>query len=76
LLGPVATEALANDYLPRGEQTGAKTMERVGTDLAWRFAGNMFKNYWPTVFHSLGLQHLKVIPNPRTPSDSAGQPGN
>jgi hypothetical protein len=76
LLGPVATEALANDYLPRGEQTGAKTMERVGTDLAWRFAGNMFKNYWPTVFHSLGLQHLKVIPNPRTPSNSAGQPGN
>jgi hypothetical protein len=73
LLGPVATEALSNDYLPRSEQTGAKTAERIGTDLAWRFAGNMFKNYWPTIFHSLGLQHLKVIPDPGSPNNSAGQ---
>jgi hypothetical protein len=76
LLGPVATEALANVYLPRSEQTGAKTGERIGTDLAWRLAGNMFKNYWPTIFHSLGLQHLKVIPDPGSPDNPAGQPSN
>ena len=56
LVGPLAGETLANAYLPKTQQTGAKTMERYGTDLAWKFAGNMFKNYWPTIFHDLGLQ--------------------
>ena len=64
LLGPLGAEVLANTYLPRSEQTGAKNAERYGTDLAWRFAGNMFKNYWPTLFKSMGLNRLKVIPNP------------
>jgi hypothetical protein len=64
LLGPLAAEALANVYLPVSEQTGARTMERYGSDLAWRFAANMFKEYWPTVFRSMHLQNLKVIPNP------------
>jgi hypothetical protein len=64
LLGPLAAEALANSYLPRSEQTGAKNAERYGTDLAWRFAGNMFKNYWPTLFKDMGLNRLKVIPDP------------
>ncbi len=64
LLGPLAAEALANVYLPRSEQTGARSMERYGTDLAWRFAANMFKEYWPTVFRSMHLQALKVVPNP------------
>lgn len=64
LLGPLAAEALANVYLPRSEQTGAKNAQRYGTDLAWKFGGNMFKNYWPTLFHDMGLQRLKVIPDP------------
>jgi hypothetical protein len=64
LLGPLAAEALSNVYLPRSEQTGARTMERYGTDLAWRFAANMFKEYWPTIFHDMHLQNLKVVPNP------------
>jgi hypothetical protein len=64
LLGPLAAEALANVYLPRSEQTGAKNAERYGTDLAWKFGANMFKNYWPTLFHDMGLQRLKVIPDP------------
>jgi hypothetical protein len=64
LLGPLAAEALSNVYLPRSEQTGARTMERYGSDLAWRFAANMFKEYWPTVFRDLHLQSLKVMPNP------------
>jgi hypothetical protein len=64
LFGPLAGETLANAYLPRTQQTGAKTMERYGTDLAWKFAGNMFKNYWPTIFRDLGLQHVGVLPKP------------
>jgi hypothetical protein len=63
-IGPVAAEALANVYLPRSEQTGAKTGERIGSDLAWKFAANMFKNYWPTLFKDLGLHRLGVIPTP------------
>jgi hypothetical protein len=64
LMGPFAAEGLANAYLPASEQTAAKSLERVGTDFAWRFAGNMFKNYWPKVFHDLGLNRLKVVPDP------------
>ena len=64
LIGPLAGETLANTYLPKTEQTGAKTGERYGIDLAWKFAGNMFKNYWPTIFRDMGLNHLGVIPNP------------
>ncbi|HET7105486.1 MAG TPA: hypothetical protein VFI38_01670 [Candidatus Acidoferrum sp.] len=62
LLGPLAAEALSNSYLPRSEQTGARTMERYGSDLAWRFAANIFKEYWPTLFRDMHLQ--KVMPNP------------
>jgi len=64
LLGPFAAEGLANAYLPALEQTAGKSLERVGTDFAWRFAGNMFKNYWPKVFRDLGLIRLKVVPDP------------
>jgi hypothetical protein len=64
LLGPLAAETLANAYYPANQQTGALTMERYGSDLAWRFFGNMLKEYWPTLFHDLHLQSLKVVPNP------------
>lgn len=64
LLGPLAAEGLANTYLPSSEQTFAKTATRFGTDMAWQFAGYMFKNYWPSIFHGMGLNRLKVIPDP------------
>jgi hypothetical protein len=68
LLGPLASESLANLYLPRSEQTTGKTVTRFASDLGWRVAGNMFKNYWPTFFHNMGLNRLKVIPDPGTSS--------
>jgi len=71
IVGTMAAEALANTYLPVSEQTGAKNAERIGTDLAWKFAANMFKNYWPTFFHSMGLNRLKVIPDPGSPDNPA-----
>ncbi len=64
IFGTLASEGLANAYLPVSEQTAGKSLERVGTDFAWRFAGNMFKNYWPKIFHDLGLNRLKVVPDP------------
>jgi hypothetical protein len=74
LLGTAAAEALAVTYLPASEQTAGKSAERFGTDLAWRFAGNMFKNYWPTIFHDMGLNRLKVIPDPGSPDLNGSQP--
>jgi hypothetical protein len=76
LMGPLFAEGLANAYLPGSEQTAAKTAERYGTDLAWRFAANMFKNYWPTIFQGMGLNRLKVIPDPGTPGNSSAKPMN
>jgi len=67
IVGTLAAETLANTYLPVEEQTGAKTLTRFGADLAWQVGGNMFKNYWPTLFHNMGLNHLKVIPDPGMP---------
>ena len=64
LLGPLASEGLANVYLPSSEQTVGKTFTRFAADLAWRVGGNMFKNYWPTFFRNMGLNRLKVIPDP------------
>ncbi len=76
LIGPLAAETLANSYLPKTEQTGARTGERYGIDLAWKFAANMFKNYWPTIFRDLGLRHLGVIPKPAASGPSAEQMKN
>jgi hypothetical protein len=64
LLGPLASEGLANVYLPSSEQTVGKTLTRFAADLAWRVGGNMFKDYWPTFFRNMGLNRLKVIPDP------------
>jgi hypothetical protein len=66
LAGPLAAEGLANVYLPDAERTVGKTMTRYGSDLAWRFGGNMFKDYWPTLFRHMGLNRLKVLPDPGT----------
>jgi len=64
LLGPAAAEALSNAYLPTSEQTASRAAARYGSDLAWRFAANVFKEYWPTLFRSMHLQSLKVMPMP------------
>ena len=69
VLGPLASEALANAYLPSSERTVGKTFARFATDLAWRVGGNMFKDYWPTFFRNMGLNRLKVIPDPGKPQD-------
>jgi hypothetical protein len=73
--GTAAAEALANSYLPEAQRTAAKNASRFATDLAWKFAGNMFKNYWPTMFHDMGLNRLKVIPDP-SEQQPAGPPTN
>jgi hypothetical protein len=70
LLGSLASEGLAAAYLPPSEQTVGKTLTRFAADLGWRVGGNMFKNYWPTFFRNMGLNRLKVIPDPNAPQGS------
>jgi hypothetical protein len=63
-LGPLAAEALSNAYYPLHEQTGARTAQRYGSDIAWHLGGNFFKEYWPTLFRDMHLKAVRVIPNP------------
>jgi hypothetical protein len=70
LLGPLASEGLANAYLPSSERSVGKTLTRFAADLGWRVGGNMFKDYWPTFFRTMGLNRLKVIPDPKNSPDT------
>jgi len=71
ILGTLTAESLANAYLPASQQTAGKTFERFGTDMAWKLAGNMFKDYWPMLFHSLKLNRLGVTPDHTVPDNEA-----
>jgi hypothetical protein len=53
LLGPLPAEGLANAYLPENQRTVGKTFQRYGIDLALKYGGNVFKQYWPTFFKRL-----------------------
>jgi hypothetical protein len=65
LLGPLAGEALANSYYPQGSRGVGSTAIRYATDVGWRFAGNLLRQYWPTID-----KRLEEAPEP-TPSTSA-----
>ena len=54
LAGPLLSEGLANAYWPEQDRTAGQTLERYGTDLAARFAGNMLREYWPALFRRVG----------------------
>jgi len=73
IIGPLAAETLANSYLPAKEQTGAKTLQRYGIRIGFTEAGNLAKEYWPTIFRSLRFTRLvpPPQPNPREPSPPA-----
>ena len=57
LVGPLAGEALANAYMPPDAQTAGKTFERYGIDIAATAAGNVVKQYWPTIVKRLQPRH-------------------
>lgn len=66
--GVMMAEGLASAYLPVSEQNAGRTFARVGSDIGWKIAANMFKDYWPTMFKKLGLRTLRVVPDPGEPS--------
>jgi hypothetical protein len=61
LLGPLAGETLANTYYPEGNRGVGDTFIRYSSDLGWRFAGHLLKQYWPDINRKL---RLTPAPNP------------
>jgi hypothetical protein len=54
-LGPLAGEALADTYYPEGNRDVSSTFIRYGSDLGWKFGGNLMRQYWPKINRKLRL---------------------
>ena len=66
LVAPLGAEVLANTYFPQGNRDAGDVLQRYGYDLAWKFAGNLAKQYWPKINKQLRLQ-----PQPPDPKSLA-----
>ncbi len=55
LIGPLLGEGLANAYYPDENRSVGSTFTRYASDMGWRFAGNLLKQYWPTINRRLQL---------------------
>ncbi len=55
LLGPLASEGLANTYYPSTNTGVGSTFVRYGSDEGWKFAGNVVRQYWPRINKKLRL---------------------
>jgi hypothetical protein len=55
LIGPLMGEGLANAYYPDENRTVGSTFTRYASDMGWRFAGNLLKQYWPVINRKLAL---------------------
>ena len=74
VLGGLMAEGLANSYLPDAERTAGKTFSRYGIRVGFSALNNVVKEYWPTIFKSLGI--TKLVPSessdPGTVTPSVG----
>lgn len=76
-MGPLAAEGMANLYLPDSERTVGKTFERFGFRIGFGAVNNLLREYWPTIFKSLGISKVApgLGPQPTaTPSAPSGEP--
>jgi hypothetical protein len=55
LLGPLASEGLANTYYPKTNRGIGSTFVRYGSDQGWKFAGYVVRQYWPRINRKLRL---------------------
>ena len=55
LLGPLASEGLANTYYPKTNRGFGSTFVRYGSDQGWKFAGYVLRQYWPRINRKLRL---------------------
>ena len=65
LIGTMLSESLANAYWPEQDRTAGQTFRRIGISLGTRAGGNMFRNYWPSIFKDL----QRVVPGQRDRRD-------
>jgi hypothetical protein len=74
-LGPLLAEALANVYLPETERTAGKTFQRYGIRIGFGAVNNLVKEYWPTIFKSLGIAKVAPGLQPEPPVAPPKTPG-
>jgi hypothetical protein len=67
LLGPLASEALANAYYPASNRGVGSTFIRYASDQGWKFSGNLLRQYWPRI-----NRKLRILPE--APASTANQP--
>lgn len=58
MLGTLASEALANTYYPEANRGVHSIFVRYASDMGWRLAGNMLRQYWPKI-----NKRLKLLPS-------------
>ena len=64
LLGPLASEGLANTYYPKTNRGVGSTFVRYSSDQGWKFCGNVLRQYWPRI-----NRKLRILPE--VPSSTA-----
>jgi hypothetical protein len=62
LLGPLASEGLANTYYPKTNRGVGSTFVRYASDQGWKFAGNVLRQYWPRI-----NRKLRILPEANQP---------
>ena len=69
LLAPLGAEGLSNTFLPDAERTAGKTFERYGIQMGVIVAGNVVKEFWPTILKKLRMGQTApgVRPSNQTP---------
>jgi hypothetical protein len=72
LFSPLMAEGLANSYLPVKERTAGRTFQRYGLRIGLNTASTLLREYWPTIFRSLGIS--KTIPASNSNSTPAPAP--
>lgn len=74
MISPLMAEGLANSYLPSAERTAGKTFQRYGLRIGLNTASNILKEYWPTIFKSLGISKIIPASNSSSPTAPARPP--
>ena len=68
LLAALGAEGLSNTYLPDGERTAGKTFERYGIQMGVIAAGNVIKEFWPTILEKLRMGQSASGAGPSNPT--------
>jgi hypothetical protein len=74
IVAPLLAESLANSYLPVKEQTAGQTFQRYGWRIGMNTAGNVLREYWPSIIRSLRITKIAPGLNTAPATPGATQP--